>query len=102
MRFQIAQKLHAVFDPHDPPGSINDRARDVVDLLLLRYLIVAVSTPTLAEVREAAAAVFDARGTDAAKLGQPMRTWPPTLVAHTHWADDYARAAASGTIRISL
>lgn len=33
MRFQIAQKLHAVSDPHEPPDSINDRARDVVDLL---------------------------------------------------------------------
>lgn len=39
MRFQIAQKLHAVSDPHEPPGSINDRARDVVDLLLLRDLM---------------------------------------------------------------
>ena len=38
MRFQIAQKLHAVSDPHEPPDSINDRARDVVDLLLLRDL----------------------------------------------------------------
>lgn len=38
MRFQIAQKLHAVTDPHGPPDLINDRARDVVDLLLLRDL----------------------------------------------------------------
>ena len=38
MRFQIAQKLHAVTDPHEPPDLINDRARDVVDLLLLRDL----------------------------------------------------------------
>jgi len=30
MRFQIAQKLHAVSDPHEPPEVINDRARDVV------------------------------------------------------------------------
>ncbi|MBF4162759.1 hypothetical protein ISG29_13760 [Nocardioides sp. CBS4Y-1] len=26
MRFQIALKLHAVSDPHEPPDSINDRA----------------------------------------------------------------------------
>ena len=38
LRFQIAPKLHAVSDPHEPPVSINDRARDVVDLLLLRDL----------------------------------------------------------------
>ena len=28
MRFQIAQKIHAVSDPHKPPDAINDRARD--------------------------------------------------------------------------
>lgn len=46
MRFQIAQKLHAVSDPHEPPDSINDRARDVVDLLLLRDLAAATGSPT--------------------------------------------------------
>jgi hypothetical protein len=39
MRYQIAQKVHASTDPHDPPAFVNDRARDVVDLLLLRELI---------------------------------------------------------------
>jgi len=38
LRYQIAQKIHACTDPHDPPGYRNDRARDVVDLLLLRDL----------------------------------------------------------------
>jgi hypothetical protein len=38
LRFQIAQKVHASTDPHDPPGYVNDRARDVVDLLLLGEL----------------------------------------------------------------
>jgi hypothetical protein len=32
LRYQIAQKLHACTDPHDPPTTRNDRARDVVDL----------------------------------------------------------------------
>jgi hypothetical protein len=36
MRYQIAQKVHASTDPHNPPEFVNDRARDVVDLLLLR------------------------------------------------------------------
>lgn len=36
---------------HDPPASVNDRARDVVDLLLLRDLIDATQHPTLGEVR---------------------------------------------------
>lgn len=31
-------KVHASTDPHAPPAFVNDRARDVVDLLLLRDL----------------------------------------------------------------
>lgn len=102
MRFQVAQKLHAVSDPHEPPDSINDRARDVVDLLLLRDLAVSTGSPTLAEIREAATAVFAARTDEAAQLGLATRAWPPTLVAHPHWADDFARAATSGGVALSL
>lgn len=102
MRFQIAQKLHAVSDPHEPPDSINDRARDVVDLLLLRDLIATTVSPTLAEVREAGIAVFEARAAEAGELGRPTRAWPPTITAHGHWVDDYARAAASGGIELPL
>jgi hypothetical protein len=53
MRFQIAQKIHAVSDPHEPPDSINDRARDVVDLLLLRDLAAETGNPMLAEISAA-------------------------------------------------
>lgn len=102
MRFQIAQKLHAVSDPHEPPDSMNDRARDVVDLLLLRDLIAATGSPTLAEVRTAGLAVFEARGAEALDLGRPTRDWPPTITAHAHWVDDYARAADSGNVDLSL
>lgn len=38
LRYQIAQKFHACSDPHDPQTALNDRARDVVDLLLLHEL----------------------------------------------------------------
>ena len=48
---QIAQKLHAVSDPHDPPIWVNDRPRDVPDLLLLRDLVREAGAPTLAEIR---------------------------------------------------
>lgn len=102
MRFQIAQKLHAVSDPHEPPDSINDRARDVVDLLLLRDLAAATGSPTQAQLREASVAVFEARATEAAELGRPTRAWPPTVVAHGHWGADFARAATSGGIEPSL
>lgn len=102
MRFQIAQKLHAVSDPHEPPDSINDRARDVVDLLLLRDLAASTGSPALAEVRQAAMAVFAARAGEAAQLGLRTRAWPPSVVAHRHWADDFARAATSGYVGLSL
>jgi hypothetical protein len=58
MAYQIAQKVHACTDPHDPPASVNDRARDVVDLLLLRDLIDATQHPTLSEVRAAIEDIF--------------------------------------------
>ncbi|MGL5859295.1 MAG: nucleotidyl transferase AbiEii/AbiGii toxin family protein [Angustibacter sp.] len=102
MRFQIAQKLHAVSDPHEPPGMVNDRARDVVDLLLLRDLISATGSPSLAEVRAAAVAVFAARAAEAVTLGRSRRPWPPTVTAHGHWTEDYTRAAASGGINLPL
>lgn len=98
MRFQIAQKLHAVSDPHEPPDTINDRARDVVDLLLLRDLAAQTGSPTLPEIRRAAMAVFAARTDEAVLLGLATRAWPPTLVAHPHWADDFTRAATSGGV----
>lgn len=102
MRFQIAQKFHAVSDPHEPPDSINDRARDVVDLLLLRDLIATTGSPTLPQVRDAGIAVFESRAAEATELGRPTRAWPPSITAHAHWAYDYERAAASGGIDLSL
>lgn len=102
LRFQVAQKPHAVSDPHEPPDSINDRARDVVDLLLLRDLSVSTGTPTLNGIRQTARAVFAARTDEAEHLGLTTRAWPPTLMAHPHWADDFARAAASGGVQLSL
>jgi hypothetical protein len=94
MRFQIVQKIHAVSDPHEPPDSINDRARDVVDLLLLRDLAAATGSPTLAEIHAAGVALFQARADEARQLGLPARTWPPTVTGYAHWGHDYKRAAA--------
>jgi len=102
MRFQIAQKLHAVTDPHDPPASINDRARDIVDLLLLRDLAAATGGPTLVGIRDAAIALFAARADEAATLGLPRRSWPPTALAHPHWSADYRRVADQAVILLEL
>lgn len=102
MRYQIVQKIHAVSDPHEPPHSINDRARDVIDLLLLRDLAGVSGSPTLAEIHAAGAALFEARADEARQLGLPARTWPPTVTGHAHWGHDYQRAAGSASIELSL
>ncbi|MFD3509644.1 nucleotidyl transferase AbiEii/AbiGii toxin family protein [Nocardia sp. NPDC058666] len=102
MRFQIAQKFHAASDPHNPPTSVNDRPRDVVDLLLIRDLAADTGCPTLSEIRAAGTAVFEARAHEARHLGLPTRSWPPTITTYPHWQDDFAKAAASGGIELSL
>lgn len=102
MRFQIAQKLHAVSDPHRPPETLNDRPRDVVDLLLLRDLAAETESPTLIEIHAAGRAVFEARADEAKHLGLPIRTWPPTVIAHPHWTEDFTRAAGSAGINSSI
>lgn len=102
LRYQIAQKFHACSDPHDPPDAPNTRARDVVDLLLLLELTVSAGSPTLAQIRQACEAIFVARAADATQLGRSERHWPPLIVAHPHWAGDYAAAAASGGLSATL
>ena len=102
LRFQIAQKLHAVSDPHDPPQFLNDRARDAPDLLLLRDLARDTGTPTLVAIKRAGVAVFEARAAEATQLGYPARHWPPVVTAYPHWQDDYRRAAESAGIGLTL
>jgi hypothetical protein len=63
LRFQIAQKLHAVSER--PVGRGNDRFRDLVDLLVLRDLI-----DDLPALRRACETTFASRATHA---------WPPSL-----------------------
>jgi hypothetical protein len=35
-------------------------------------------------------------------LSRTQREWPPTVVAHRHWANDYAKAAAGGGVNLQL
>lgn len=102
MRFQIAQKLHAVTDPHDPPSSFNERVRDVVDLVLLQDLVAAAGSPTDQEIAEAARAVFLGRAEEAVELGRDPRSWPPVVATYPHWEADYRRAAASAQLDMTL
>lgn len=102
MRYQIAQKVHAASDPHEPPTFQNDRARDVIDLLLLRDLIRETRSPAPGQVKVAILDIFAARARDAAALGYPERMWPTRITAYPHWAASYERAAASAGIALTL
>jgi hypothetical protein len=97
----IVQKFHAVTDPPEPPISINDRAHDLVDLLLLRRAFyLPCSSEQLLELRRVAMDVFDARAQDAETLGLSARKWPPRIHVPDHWREAY-QAARDGVGRDS-
>jgi len=102
MSYQIAQKVHAASDPHDPPEFINERPRDVIDLLLLKELVETTGEPNNAEIKSAIEDIFTARGKEALALGRPVRTWPIQIIAHSHWNADYTSAATSVDIELTL
>lgn len=102
LRFQIAQKLHACTDPHEPPDYRNERARDVVDLILLRRLEPAVHDTAVESLKEACLDVFHARAAQARQLGRPERAWPPAVVAHPGWDIDFQGAADEGGVELGL
>ncbi len=77
LRFQVAQKLHAVSER--PVDRVNDRFRDLVDLLVLRDLI-----DDLPALRLACETTFAGRATHA---------WPPALDAPASWQIGYTRLA---------
>jgi hypothetical protein len=78
LRFQVAQKLHAVTERL--PARENRRFRDLVDLLILRDLV-----DNLSSLRVACETTFAHRAT------QP---WPPQLDIPETWREGYARLAA--------
>jgi len=92
--YQVAQKIHACTDPHDPPTSRNDRPRDVVDLLLLRDELYPPET-NLSALRTACIDIFAARAAEAPAAGVAVRDWPPTVVTYPHWTDDFKREAGT-------
>ena len=70
--YQIAQKLHACTG-EDPGGRTNDRAHDLIDVLLLWNL---VPEQEYAAVRSACVDIFASRA---------MHSWPPQLLPPPHW-----------------
>jgi hypothetical protein len=79
LAYMVAQKLHACTD-HTVP---NDRARDLIDILLVVRLLKA---DELAEVRHACAEIFALRS---------KQSWPPTVVVPDDWSEIYSAELAS-------
>lgn len=102
LSYQIAQKIHAASDPHDPPHFENDRARDLVDLLLLKELCDVSESPSTSEIRAAVVDVFNARAKEAAETNGIPRAWPAVVVAHQHWTASFDSAARSAEVALSL
>lgn len=93
----IARQLYL-----SPSTVRNHRARDIIDLLLLRDLVNAEQSPTADELRQACLSLFQARAAEARKLGRPERKWPPIAIAHEHWSRDYSVAATAGGVTVPL
>jgi hypothetical protein len=102
MSYQIAQKVHAATDLHDPPVFVNERARDVVDLVLLINMVKTVGSPSMRDIGDALRDIFESRAKEARILERPERTWPTGLTSLQHWDNDYRRAAESAGINLSL
>lgn len=102
LHYQIAQKVHASTDPHDLPAFVNDRARDVVDLLLLRALAETTGDPSLTELRAAVEDTFAARAAEAEATDASSRRWPARLTVHPHWGPSFAKAADSAGLTMTL
>jgi len=77
LRYQIAQKLHAVTERF--PDRENERFRDLIDLIICRDLIEEINL-----VKEACLDTFAARG---------KHSWPPELLIPGPWAEPYAALA---------
>ena len=93
MSYQLAQKVHAACAQHNPPDYVNYRARDVVDIILIKELVTYSGSPTFEEMRAAIEDIYLSRGIEAKNAGRIPHTLPPTIVAYPHWANDYAAAA---------
>lgn len=101
MAYQVAQKLHACTDPDEPPAFINDRVRDIADLILIRDAFYPTGSD-LSAVRAACEDIFAARAAEASELGLSTRAWPPHVVANSVWESTWNIPAAQAEIELSL
>lgn len=102
LSYQIAQKVHAATEPHEPPVFRNERPRDVVDLVLLKDLVERTGSPSRSDICAAIHDTFSSRGREAKELGRPIRVWRARITAYSHWHVDFATAAGSAWLDMSL
>ncbi|MDR1077455.1 MAG: nucleotidyl transferase AbiEii/AbiGii toxin family protein [Propionibacteriaceae bacterium] len=95
MDYQVAQKTHASTDPDIPPDIVNDRVRDIVDLVLIKENFYTNDDSPSSMLKAACLDVFNARAEEAVAIGAPPRPWPPTFVANARWAEAYPGLAES-------
>lgn len=76
LAYLIAQKLHACTD-HSIAGIENDRARDLIDILLVSRLL---ADDDFSDVRRACVEIFQLRD---------KQPWPPTVTVLPHWPAVY-------------
>lgn len=102
LSYQVAQKVHAASDPHNPPGYVNERARDLVDLALLRDLISKTGEPPVSELKAAIHDIFDSRAKEVRGTGRRARSLPASITAYSHWKEDYQKTAQEVGLGLSL
>lgn len=77
LAYMLAQKLHACTD-HSVPQRENDRARDLIDILLVHRLL---ADDELPDVRRACVEIFRLRD---------KHRWPPSVTVLPEWPAIYA------------
>ncbi len=103
MCYQVAQKIHAATDLHNPElGYRNDRPRDVVDLVLIKKMADETGSPHDADIKAAALDIFRSRAREAKDSGRIERHWPTKIVAYAHWRDDFDFAARSAGLDMEM
>ena len=59
-------------------------------------------SPDVCDIYAAILDTFFSRGKEAKELGRPVRMWPAQITAYPHWRIDYAAAAESAKLDMSL
>lgn len=89
LRWQIAQKLHALTEAPLRGGAENPRFWDLIDLQLLEAL---VTDASFVEIREACEETFSSRD---------QQSWPPEITAYPSWAASYETMAREMSMPIT-